>query len=190
MAHNCSANPSRQEAFAKRISEQKTPWGCCTFFFSTCSLLSLWHSWYSAPEMEVCVKNKLFCSCSTTNKQTSGTVQSTPLEHSIFLPKKWKWWQMGCRGRWERPDDGAVGAKHWLLKLSRMGGDLHLLLVPLSSINLHLATVRHSFTQPWICCYWAQFLCLTHRHWDTNAMLFKPLFNWNRSAWCGRCIII
>lgn len=151
MAHNCSSNPSRQEAFAKRISEQKTPWGHCTFF-STCSLLSLWHSWYSAPEMELCVKNKLFCSCSTTNKQTSGTVQSAPLEHSIFLPKKWKWWQMGCRGGWERPDDGAVGAKHWLLKLSRMGGDLHLLLVPLSAINLHLATERHSFTQAWVCC--------------------------------------
>lgn len=121
-------------------------------FFSTCSLLSLWHSLLSVPEMELCVKNKLFCSFSTTNKQTSGTVQSTPLEHSIFLPKKWKWWQMGCRRGWERPDDGAVGAKHWLLKLSRVGGRFTPAASPPSSINLHLATVRHSFTQAWICC--------------------------------------
>lgn len=42
-------------------------------------------------------KCKLFYSCCTTNKQTSGSIQSGPLEGLWALPKRGKWWGMGCR---------------------------------------------------------------------------------------------
>lgn len=42
-------------------------------------------------------KSKLFYSCCTTNKQTSGSIQSGPLEGLWALPKRGKWWGMGCR---------------------------------------------------------------------------------------------
>lgn len=53
------------------------------------------------PEMEqreqIQAKSKLFYSCCTTNKQTSGSIQSGPLEGLWALPKRGKWWGMGCR---------------------------------------------------------------------------------------------
>lgn len=46
---------------------------------------------------QIQAKSKLFYSCCTTNKQTSGSIQSSPLEGLWALPKRGKWWGMGCR---------------------------------------------------------------------------------------------
>lgn len=46
---------------------------------------------------QIQTKSKLFYSCCTTNKQTSGSIQSGPLEGLWALPKRGKWWGMGCR---------------------------------------------------------------------------------------------
>lgn len=95
----------------KKTSFLTTPMGCLTFVwrfaFITCRGDLRRNSCYTPPsslsllKMEqrerIQTKSKLFYSCCTTNKQTSGSIQSGPLEGLWALPKRGKWWGMGCR---------------------------------------------------------------------------------------------
>lgn len=91
----------------KENSYLMTPMGCftwvCRFAFSTCQgdlhrdscsipIRSKMEQWE-----QIQTKSKLFYSCCTTNKQTSGSIHSSPLEGLWALPKRGKWWGMGCR---------------------------------------------------------------------------------------------
>lgn len=111
--------PSKQKRKKKKkhtTSFLTTPMGRLTFVwrfaFITCRGDLHCNSCYTPPSClslppptkekmkqreQIQTKSKLFYSCCTTNKQTSGSIQSGPLEGLWALPKRGKWWGMGCR---------------------------------------------------------------------------------------------